>query len=48
MTDNGYQSSFISEKGLFWGRYKKMGLLFSGEKKRQKNQMTRSHAMNGK
>jgi len=37
MSDNGYQSSFISEKGLFWGRYKNTGLVFWGKKKRQKS-----------
>jgi len=47
MTDNGYQSSIITQKGLFWGRYKKMGLVFWGERK-DNSQVTWSRTTDGK
>jgi len=48
MTDNGYQSSFISENGLFWGRYKMSGLVFLKGGRKDKNHMTQSCAMDEK
>jgi len=34
ITDVVYQLSIVSEKGLFWGRYKKRGIVFWGERKK--------------
>jgi len=33
MTDKGYQSRIIGEKGLFWSRYKRMVSVFVEKQK---------------